>query len=99
MVEQLPPARNEEPGSSTRGGSSDSPALGLRQTREGKYWLLISVFLLVVGFFKNINLLLLLGYLLFVIAACNAVLAGRRLRIKMCYALGIDPLVNLGGHA
>jgi uncharacterized protein (DUF58 family) len=53
--------------------------VGFQVTREGGYWLLIAAVLLGVGLFKSINLLLLLGYLLFVIAACNAVLAGRRL--------------------
>ncbi len=54
-----------------------SPSFQL--TREGIYWLLITAVLLGVGFFKSINLLMLLGYLMLAIVACNALLAGRKL--------------------
>jgi uncharacterized protein (DUF58 family) len=46
---------------------------------EGRCWLLIAAALLGIGLFKNINLLLLLGYLLAVALLFNAIAAGRRL--------------------
>jgi uncharacterized protein (DUF58 family) len=47
---------------------------------EGRCWLLTAILLVFLGVIKNINLLLLLGYLLLVMMALNAVAAGRRLR-------------------
>jgi uncharacterized protein (DUF58 family) len=60
-------------------GARASFAPGFQLTREGGYWLLIAAVVLGIGYFKSINLLLLLGYLLLLIAAFNAMLAGRRL--------------------
>jgi uncharacterized protein (DUF58 family) len=47
---------------------------------EGRAWLLAAVLLLGVSFFKVINPLLLLSYLLLATAGLNALLAGRQLR-------------------
>jgi uncharacterized protein (DUF58 family) len=56
------------------------PRRGWWLPAEGRCWLLTALLLLGLGLFKNINLLLLLGYLLLVMLALNAVVAGRRLR-------------------
>jgi uncharacterized protein (DUF58 family) len=58
----------------------DPYSLGLRLTQEGVGWVVVTALVVGIGFFKSINLLLLLGQLLAVIVAANAVLAGRRLR-------------------
>jgi uncharacterized protein (DUF58 family) len=50
----------------------------LRITREGWYWLLTAGFLLVVGWFKAINLILLLAYPMLALWAVNVFLAWRR---------------------
>lgn len=78
MGENRPPPGNG--GSPAGDAARDSYPLGFRLTQEGVGWVVITAVVLGIGFFKSINLLLLLGQLLAVIAATNAVLAGRRLR-------------------
>jgi uncharacterized protein (DUF58 family) len=61
--------------------------------RAGFAWMLILVFLLAVGLFRNINLLLLLGDLMLAVFLLNAVAAGgplRRLKARRCV---IGPIV------
>jgi uncharacterized protein (DUF58 family) len=49
-------------------------------TREGWYWLLGAVLLLVIGWFKAINLLMFLGYPMVVLWIVNLILVRRRVR-------------------
>jgi uncharacterized protein (DUF58 family) len=56
------------------------PRRSLWLPAEGRCWLLTAALLLGLGLFKNINLLLLLGYLLLVLLVLNAAAAGRGLR-------------------
>jgi uncharacterized protein (DUF58 family) len=60
---------------------SGSPASArVHLTREGWYWLLLSVVLLCLGLYKGINLLCLLAYILLTCLGLNLLLAGRRVR-------------------
>src|SRR5690348_3823348 len=52
----------------------------VRLTREGRYWLLLSLVLLVLGLYKGVNLLCLLAYVMLACLALNLWLAGRRLK-------------------
>jgi hypothetical protein len=52
----------------------------VRVTREGWYWLLAAVVLLIVGWFKAINLLLFLGYAMVILWVGGLVLVLLRLR-------------------
>ncbi len=56
------------------------PRRGWWLPAEGRCWLLTALLLVLLGWFKSINLLLLLGYLLLVALGLNAAVAGRRLR-------------------
>ncbi|MFM7148433.1 MAG: DUF58 domain-containing protein [Gemmataceae bacterium] len=53
--------------------------IGLRMTREGSLVLCIVVLMLILGIFKNINLLTLLGFVLLTLFALSGWFAGRRL--------------------
>lgn len=53
--------------------------VALRLPRQGRYWLLAVAGLLAIGWFKHINLVLLLAYLMLVLWGLNFLLAGRRL--------------------
>src|SRR5215471_13975279 len=57
-----------------------SPTTLLSLTRPGRYWLLLSAALLLIGMYKGVNLLCLLAYVMFVCLFLNLMLAGRRLR-------------------
>jgi uncharacterized protein (DUF58 family) len=57
-----------------------SASRGARLTREGRYWLVATALLLVIGVMKNINLVTLLGYVLLAVPALNLLATGRRLR-------------------
>jgi uncharacterized protein (DUF58 family) len=46
----------------------------------GRYYLLVTFLLLVIGLYRSINLVLLLGYAMLVLAALNALAAGRGVR-------------------
>ncbi len=48
--------------------------------REGLYWLALAGLLLFIGWSKSINLLIVLGYLMFLVWLLNVLLAGRGLR-------------------
>jgi uncharacterized protein (DUF58 family) len=76
------PANASQPSAGDPAGAAarDALPLGFRLTPEGTGWLIVTGLVVGIGFFKSINLLLLLGYLLVVIVVANAVLAGRRLR-------------------
>src|SRR5262249_18690142 len=56
------------------------PLSRVRLTREGSYWLLVSLVLLALGLYKGINLLCLLAYVMLACLVLNMLLAGRRLR-------------------
>jgi uncharacterized protein (DUF58 family) len=57
-----------------------SPPSTLSLTREGRYWLLLSIVLLFLGMYKGVNLLCLLAYVMMVSLLLNLLFAGRRLR-------------------
>jgi uncharacterized protein (DUF58 family) len=58
----------------------------------GRCWLLTAALMLGVGLFKNINLLTLLGYVLFVVFVLNALLAGRRVRYLRAVRATSEPV-------
>jgi len=62
---------------------SKTPPLVL--TAEGKAWVWVTVLLVVMGWYKSINLVLLLGYFMFVLLVVNGILArrqGRRVAVR-----------------
>jgi uncharacterized protein (DUF58 family) len=67
--------------STIRNSQSAIGALGgFRLTGEGVLWLMTAALLVGIGVFKNIDLLTTLGYVMLVLIALNAMVAGRRLR-------------------
>jgi uncharacterized protein (DUF58 family) len=65
---------------SKRSSSIRNPQSAIRNHRAGRYYLLVAAGLLGVGFHRSINLLLLLGYALLVMAVLNFVAARRSVR-------------------
>src|SRR2546423_3440294 len=64
----------------SQGPSLRSQDATFRVTREGKYWLLTAVVLLLIGMFKAINLLMLVACLMLALWLLNAAIAGWGLR-------------------
>jgi uncharacterized protein (DUF58 family) len=60
-------------------GDRSRPPTGFRIPKQGRYWVLAVLVLLAMGWFKGINLLLLLAYLMLVVWGLNFFLAGQRL--------------------
>jgi len=60
--------------------------------REGRWWLLASGTLLVVGWIKGINLLLLLSYLMLALPLLNLLLAPRQVRRLAGQRISLEPL-------
>jgi uncharacterized protein (DUF58 family) len=58
----------------------ESKAWRFRLPLEGRYWLAIMAFLIVVGWTKNINLMTFLGCVLLAVCGLNVLGAGKRLR-------------------
>ncbi|MCE9561816.1 MAG: DUF58 domain-containing protein [Planctomycetes bacterium] len=64
---------------------SESKSHPLVLTAEGKAWVWVTVLLVAMGWYKSINLVLLLGYFMFVLLLVNGVLArrqGRRVVVR-----------------
>src|SRR5438045_2396745 len=62
-----------------REGQPARPGRGWSLPRHGRYWVATTAALSGVGFFRGINLLLVLGYVLLGLLAANLLLAGRGL--------------------
>jgi uncharacterized protein (DUF58 family) len=63
-----------------RDSSLLTPRSSLRLPTVGRCYLLVALTLLLIGLYRNINLLLLLGYAMLVLAALNGLAAGRSVR-------------------
>jgi uncharacterized protein (DUF58 family) len=73
-------ARHNHKSANGKSVSGSPGSARVHLTREGWYWLLLSIVLLCLGLYKGINLLCLLAYILQTCLGLNLLLAGRHMR-------------------